>query len=103
VGLDCDDGAFPVQYLGANVPQAWASGAVIHLVTTLTGIYADGPSKRLVVKPILPDWLPEVTLANLRVGEATVDLHITRDRAEILDSRGELEVTSSIALAAEQL
>jgi len=25
-----DEGSFPVQYLGANVPQAWASGAIVH-------------------------------------------------------------------------
>jgi glycogen debranching enzyme len=93
-GLTRDDGSFPVQYLGANVPQAWASGSIIHLITTLTGIHADAPSKRLIVQPALPDWLPEVTLTNLRIGEATVDLHIT-NRAEILQALGELEVTSS--------
>ena len=26
------NGTFPVQYLGANVPQAWAAGSVFHLV-----------------------------------------------------------------------
>ncbi|MGH9075087.1 MAG: amylo-alpha-1,6-glucosidase, partial [Acidimicrobiales bacterium] len=29
-GLERDPAGFPVQYLGANVPQAWASGAVVH-------------------------------------------------------------------------
>ncbi len=33
-GLTRDAGAFPVQYLGANVPQAWSSGAIVHLVDT---------------------------------------------------------------------
>ena len=39
--LPRDDGGFPVQYLGANVPQAWASGAVVHLVTILLGLEVD--------------------------------------------------------------
>ena len=101
-GLTRDEGSFPVQYLGANVPQAWASGAIIHLITTLTGIHADAPSNRLAVTPALPDWLPEVTLTNLRVGEAAVDLHITQTGVEVLHARGEVEVTSGAARVAEQ-
>ena len=30
-GLPRDDDSFPVQYLGANVPQAWAAGSIIQL------------------------------------------------------------------------
>jgi len=33
----------------------------------------------LVVDPALPDWLPEVTLRNVRVGPATVDLQFRRN------------------------
>jgi glycogen debranching enzyme len=101
-GLARDDGSFPVQYLGANVPQAWASGSIIHLITTLTGIHPDAPAKRLIVKPSLPDWLPEVTLANLRIGEATVDLRVTREHAEILHAHGELDLTSGTAPTPER-
>lgn len=32
-GLPRDLGGFPVQYRGANVPQAWSSGAIIHPVS----------------------------------------------------------------------
>jgi glycogen debranching enzyme len=82
-GLPRDNG-FPVQYLGANVPQAWASGAVIHLVSVLLGLDADatgasGPVVRL--KPALPDWLTQVRLDGLTVGTAGVDLEVTRDSA----------------------
>jgi len=83
-GLPRDDGAFPVQYLGANVPQAWASGAVIHLLAVLLGLDADatgdaGPVVRL--RPALPDWLTQVRLDGLTVGTASVDLEVTRDAA----------------------
>jgi glycogen debranching enzyme len=83
-GLPRDDGAFPVQYLGANVPQAWASGAVIHLIAILLGLDADatgatGPVLRL--RPALPDWLPQVRLEGLTVGTASVDLQVVRDAA----------------------
>jgi len=29
--------SFPVQYLGANIPQAWAAGTILHLIRTLLG------------------------------------------------------------------
>ena len=94
-GLARDQGSFPVQYLGANVPQAWASGSIIHLITTLTGIHPDAPSNRLVVSPALPDWLPEVTVTNLRIGDAKVDLRLTPDHVEVIQARGQLAVITS--------
>ena len=94
-GLARDEGAFPVQYLGANVPQAWASGSIIHLITTLTGTHPDAPSNRLVVSPALPDWLPEVTVTNLRIGDAKVDLRLTPDHVEVIQARGQLAVITS--------
>ncbi|MGP8163045.1 MAG: glycogen debranching N-terminal domain-containing protein [Acidimicrobiales bacterium] len=77
-GFARDAGGFPVQYLGANVPQAWSSGALVHLVTTLLGLEANAPSRALLVRPALPSWLGQVTLRQLRVGDAAIDLRITR-------------------------
>ena len=34
--------SFPVSYTAANVPQAWASGAVIYLLETIMGVIASG-------------------------------------------------------------
>ena len=34
---------FPVQYLGANVPQAWAAGSVFALLQAILGITLDAP------------------------------------------------------------
>jgi glycogen debranching enzyme len=79
-GVPREAGTFPVQYPGANVPQAWASGANFHLLQAITGIQADAPSNRLYVDPDLPPWLPDVTLHGLRVGEAKLDLTFFRER-----------------------
>jgi glycogen debranching enzyme len=87
-GLERDEGSFPVQYLGANVPQAWASGAVIHLVHALLGLEPDACNKRLTLRPQLPDWLGAVELSNLRVGDGWVDLRISRDRVVVDGQRG---------------
>ncbi|MDP1794072.1 MAG: glycogen debranching N-terminal domain-containing protein [Acidimicrobiales bacterium] len=96
-GLDRDPGGFPVQYLGANVPQAWAAGAVIQLISVFLGLEADAPARSLVVRPALPDWLPRIQLEHLVVGNATIDLTVTRqpDATHTMDvgiRRGHLEV-----------
>jgi glycogen debranching enzyme len=97
-GLTRDPGGFPVQYLGANVPQAWASGAVIYLISTLAGLEADAPNRRLVVRPALPTWLDEVRFDGLRVGDTVLDLHVRRasvggHQIEVDRQEGELDVT----------
>jgi glycogen debranching enzyme len=96
-GLSRDPGGFPVQYLGANVPQAWASGAVVYFLTTLAGLEADAPNHRLVVRPGLPTWLDEVRFERLAVGEAVIDLRVFRQEAgghgiEVDQHEGEVDV-----------
>jgi len=96
-GLDRDPGGFPVQYLGANVPQAWASGAVIQLIAVLLGLEADAPAQSLRVRPALPDWLPEIRLERLSVGDATVDLAVARrpdgtHALDVAECHGRLDV-----------
>src|SRR5579863_1484120 len=70
---------FPVLYpAGANIPQAWATGSIFHMVRTMLGLRADAPHKRLYVNPTLPDWLPEIGLQNLQVGPCSISLHFWR-------------------------
>ena len=61
-GLQRDATSFPVQYLGANVPQAWAAGTPFMLLQAMLGLQQDAPHGKLYVDPALPDWLPDVTL-----------------------------------------
>ncbi len=96
-GLQRTEGSFPVQYLGANVPQAWASGAVVHLLTALLGLNADAPGRSLILDPALPDWLGQLSVANLQVGNASVDVSVRRESdgshsLEVTHQKGELEV-----------
>jgi glycogen debranching enzyme len=83
-GLPRGDEGFPVQYLGANVPQAWAAGSIFMLVQTMLGLHADAPNGVLYVDPTLPAWLPELTLNNLQVGDARLDLYFQRNEHETL-------------------
>jgi glycogen debranching enzyme len=78
-GLQRDPTNFPVQYLGANVPQAWAAGTPFMLLQAMLGLQQDAPRGKLYVDPALPDWLPDVTLKDLRLGRRRFDIHFWRD------------------------
>jgi glycogen debranching enzyme len=70
---------FPIQYLGANVPQAWAAGSIFTFIRTVLGFEADAPNDRLYLDPCLPDWLPDLTIKDLRVGRRVYDMKFWRE------------------------
>jgi glycogen debranching enzyme len=70
---------FPVQYVGANVPQAWAAGSVFMTMHAILGLQPDAPNGRLEIDPVLPPWLPDLTLIGLRLGGQTFDIHFRRE------------------------
>lgn len=71
---------FPILYPGgANIPQAWATGSIFHMIRTILGLHAHVPQKRLYVDPTLPDWLPDIELRGLRVGPSIFTLRFWRE------------------------
>ena len=80
--IERDEESFPVQYLGANVPQAWAAGSVFTLMHAILGIASDAPRGKLYVDPLLPQWLPDLTLLDLHVGRRRFDIRFWRDGDE---------------------
>ncbi|HET7169846.1 MAG TPA: glycogen debranching N-terminal domain-containing protein [Candidatus Limnocylindrales bacterium] len=97
-GFDRSDAGSPVPYPVACSPQAWAAGSSFLFVETMLGMrpHADRGELELF-HPHLPDWLGKITLTDLRVGEASVDLLFHRWRgatsAEVLRKVGDLAVT----------
>jgi glycogen debranching enzyme len=91
-GLPRQPGSFPVQYLGANIPQAWAAGSIFQLIQAILGLRADAPNKRLYVQPTLPTWLPDVQLHGVEVGRTRLSLKFWREaetsRFEVLEQDG---------------
>ena len=74
-----DQHLHPGIYPDACSPQTWSASAVIQICNALTGIAPLAPQSTLVVDPALPDWLPEVTVRNLCVGDKRVSIRLTRD------------------------
>jgi glycogen debranching enzyme len=94
---------FPILYPGgANIPQAWATGSIFHMIRTMLGLRADAPHKRLYVNPTLPDWLPDIELRQMRVGPSVIDLRFwqegKRSRWEIRDIKTDKGVAQEDAI-----
>ncbi len=70
---------FPCLYERADSPQAWSASVPFLMMQALLGIYPYAPLNVLFVDPWLPDWLPEITLENMRVGDAQVTLRFHRN------------------------
>lgn len=88
---------FPAFYPKACSPQAWSASAVFCMLQAMLGLYPYAPLNMLLVDPFMPEWLPEITLRNLRVGDATVTIRFFRTGGgggdyEVLDKRGRLHV-----------
>ena len=77
-GLQRQPTNFPVQYLGANVPQAWAAGSCFSLLQAMLGFQPDAPAGKLYLDPALPEWMPDVQLTNLQVGRRSFDIRFAR-------------------------
>jgi glycogen debranching enzyme len=94
---------FPVQYLGANVPQAWAAGAVFMFTQALLGFLPDAPRGKLYVDPSLPPWLPDLTVQDLRIGKHKLDIRFWRDGGETAFEviKGDAEIVERCDLASK--
>lgn len=87
----------PAAYPQANTPQLWNATAFPLIVQSLLGLLPLAPFELLVLDPALPDWLPDVTLHGLRVGNATVTIRAWRTADgksdyEVLSKQGSLRV-----------
>jgi glycogen debranching enzyme len=91
------DGEGPVPYPVACSPQSWSAASVFLLLQAVLGMKFDAATSRLsFVRPVLPEFLDEIQIKNLKVGDGSVDLLIhQRTRyatVEIERREGPLEV-----------
>lgn len=87
----------PGAYPRANTPQLWNASAFPMIIQALLGLLPLAAANTLVVDPLLPEWLPELVLRDLRVGGARVTLRFLRDHQgastwEVLDKEGTLHI-----------
>jgi glycogen debranching enzyme len=92
-GLAREASGSPGAYPRANTPQLWNASAFPLLVHTLLGLQPVAALELLVIDPALPDWLPEIVLENVRLGQAIASLRFWRDargdsHGEVIQKRG---------------
>ena len=88
---------FPAVYPAANSPQAWSATTVFTLLQAMLGLQPFAPLRMLFVDPFLPEWLPEITLSDMKVGDARLTIRFFRkanghSSYEVLDQHGSLHV-----------
>jgi glycogen debranching enzyme len=72
-------GEGPTLYPVACAPQSWATASVFLLLQACLGLSVRGhPPQISFSYPLLPPFLQEVSIKNLRVGQGSVDLFIRR-------------------------
>ena len=69
----------PVHYPVSCSPQAWASGAIFLMLSSVLGIRPSANRKELnIIEPQLPEWLGHLHIRNLKIGNSRVGLDFTR-------------------------
>jgi glycogen debranching enzyme len=91
------EGEGPTLYPVACAPQSWAAGSVFLLLQACLGLTVDAVGSRLLFDaPVLPRFLRQVQIKNLRVGQAVVDLAFYRHEEDVgmnvLRRQGEVEI-----------
>jgi glycogen debranching enzyme len=89
----------PTLYPVACAPQSWAAAAVFMLLQSSLGLAVLGPERRVVFRrALLPDFLPWVRIANLQVGDGSIDLLVERHELDVgihvLRRSGDVEVVA---------
>jgi glycogen debranching enzyme len=69
----------PTGYPVACSPQAWAAAAPFLLLGSVLGLRTDAARQRVTFdRPMLPGFIDDVVIRNLRVGAGRVDLRVHR-------------------------
>jgi hypothetical protein len=70
-----------------------------HLLQAILGLDADAHGKTLYVHPLLPPWLPNITLHNLRFGNSKARLRFWKEKDETRYERSLLKGSARQARA----
>jgi glycogen debranching enzyme len=92
-------GEHPTLYPVACAPQAWAAGAVYLLLQASLGLHIDAAARRVSFwRAVLPESIETLDIANLYVGDATVDLRLERHPHDVgvtvLRRTGDVEIVA---------
>jgi glycogen debranching enzyme len=78
-GFPRAQGAPPIAYPVACLPQAWAAGAPFMMLQACLGVRIDGQKREIhVIRPALPNGIDNVELRHVRIGDVSTDIVFQR-------------------------
>ena len=88
----------PTAYPVACAPQAWASATPFGLIAACLGLQTIHERKEIrFTNPVLPAFLDELVIRDLRIGESSADLRLFRHgddvTVNVLSRKGNIGVT----------
>jgi glycogen debranching enzyme len=99
-GFPRQKGRGPVFYPVACSPQAWAAVAPLFLIQSCLGLGFDPAARRITFdRPLLPSFVDEIVLGNLRLGEDRAAIALRRSGSQVLvdvlDRTGDVSVVTT--------
>jgi glycogen debranching enzyme len=96
-GFSRRPGEGPTLYPVACAPQSWSAAAVFYLLQACLGISIKAPVNQIQIShPVLPEFLREVRIKSLKVGQSSVDLVFQRHEDDvginILKKEGDVKI-----------
>ncbi len=90
----------PTFYPVACSPQAWAATAPLALLQACIGLGFEPQNRRVTFyRPVLPEFLAEVTLTGLSIGDAKIDVQLRRTGTDVvvsvLSRKGDISATTT--------
>ena len=74
----------PTLYPVSCAPQSWASAAPLLLLQSCLGLEVNAAERKvLFANPVLPEFMRELHIEGLKVGDASVDLYLVRHREDV--------------------
>jgi hypothetical protein len=99
----------PLDHLNIMVIRLPDEQFSLHLMLTqaMLGFLPDAPRNKLYVDPLLPEWLPDITIRDLRVGRHKFDIRFWREgertEFEVLNGDASLVERCEVGVKAAQL
>ncbi len=96
-GFDRQDNGSPINYPVSCCPQAFATGSLPFLLSTCISYEPDASNNVLRInEPLLPDWLGDVSIQNLKIGNSIISLNLrTTDgttSCQLLSKKGDVRL-----------
>lgn len=67
-----------VNYPVACSPQAWAAGTPLLMIQAMLGLFPDVLNKVILINPVLPDGIDDLTVSHIRIAKGELSVKVTR-------------------------